>query len=406
MALFYVTAISTSGEKSTKTYDFSDELSLYEFFDRTGMSVVSIRKLPNFMSSNQVKGLFRSIKTAEVIEMLTNLHIIIASGMAATTGIEDLAKDAENPAVADLLTDIANRLQNGESMSTAMAAHSNVFDEITISLVKIGEETGALEQTLQDAIKNLKRVSDLIKKTKSALMYPVTAFFALTGAMIFWLVAVMPEMLATFTSFDMELPATTIFIRDLSDFIAAWWLFIIGGIAATIILFKVLRKHNEQFLFQTDKLLLKVPVIGELVASFNLAFFSEYVRLMISAGLPLYQSLNILEESMTNTVYKKAVSEVRDSIEMGSTFANGIIQTGVFTSLASRMISVGEQSGRLEEQLTHISGFYYDRVDTLSSNMAKAIEPIVLAFAGGMMALFIVGLLGPVYGLLENMGGV
>ncbi len=404
MPLFYVKAISDTGEKVTKTYEFSDELILHEYLDKLGMTVVSVSELPAILNISKVTNMFRKIKADDVIEILTNIHIIIASGMSATAGLEDLAKDAETQVIADILLDMSLQLQNGASLSAAMATHKNVFNDTTVGLVRIGEETGALEQTLADAIKNLKRISELSRKTKSALMYPVAAFVALTGAMIFWLVAVMPQIMETFTAFDMELPLTTRMIRALSNFLQEWILVILVVAFGLFMAFVAARKNSPRFVYATDKLLLKIPVIGDLVGSFNLAFFTEYVRLMIAAGLPLYQSLNIIEESIGNAVFKRSIGQIKDSIELGHTFAQSIIDTGNFTSLTARMVSVGEQSGRLEEQLTHISTFYYDRVDSLSENMAKVIEPVVLLFAGGMMAFFIMGLLGPIYDLLGTIG--
>ena len=402
MQTYLVEVIDREGNKQRKIFSVETEDEIFRSLEFAGLFPVKIKKLPSFVRYLNPKKILYRIKPQEIIETLENLHLIVKSGIPVIQGLMDLAEDSDNPALKELLQDMAYKVQAGYSLSRAFESHPEVFSPVIVSLVKIGEETGNLEKTLKDAAEHLKKIQDIKAKTKQALIYPSFAFFSVLGALIFWLVYVLPKIIDAFKEFNVQLPATTIFIMYLSEYTRKYlWIVIILLIIGFIVL-KILRNKNEKVRYQTDKLLLKTPVFGIIIINFNYAFFAEYLRLMIVSGVPLYQALHIMEGAIKNMVFKTAIKNTREKIEIGKPFSESLKEEGVFSPVITRMISIGEQAGQLDEQLNYISNYYYNKVDYLAQNIAKMIEPIVIGIVGAFMLVIMLGLIGPIYDLISQ----
>ena len=406
MFIYYIEAIDPEGNKIRKTIEVDSEFELMQLLDYSNLIPLKIKKLPKYYKIiSSINPFKHKVKRQEVIEVLENLHLVVKSGLPLNTGIMDLSQDSENPALKDILMDIALKIQSGKTLSQAVEKYESVFTPVVISLFKIGEETGNLDRTLKDAAEHLKKIEDLVAKTKQALIYPAFAFFSVLGAMIFWLVYVLPKIIDAFQDFNVKLPITTIILLKMSEYTQKYIVHFIIFLLLSILILKILRKKNKKVRYYTDKLILKLPVFGIISTNFNYAFFAEYIRLMISAGLPLYQALNIMESAIRNFVFKTAVKNVREKIEVGENFSQSLKEQEIFSSLIIRMISVGEQTGSLEQQLSYIADYYYNKVDYISQNIAKMIEPIIIGVLGAFMLLVVLGLVGPIYDLISSISG-
>ncbi|WP_457641183.1 type II secretion system F family protein [Persephonella sp.] len=402
MGIYLIEAIDQEGKKQKKIIHVTNEAEIFPLLEFTGLIPLKIRKLPDYYKYFNIKRYLYRVKKQEVIEVLENLHLIVKSGLPINTGLMDLAEDAENPTLKEMLYDMAFKIQAGETLSQASESYRDIFTDVVISLFKIGEETGSLDKTLKDAAEHLKKIEDLKSKTKQALIYPAFAFFSVLGAMIFWLIYVLPKIVDAFKDFNIELPTITLFIIKVSDFTREYILLIIFLIIASFIIIKILRNKNKTFRLKTDNLILKVPIIGLIIENFNYAFFAEYIRLMIQSGLPLYQALNIMEHAIKNYVFKIAMKNSREKIELGKSFSDALKEEKVFSPLIIRMISIGEQTGALDEQLSYISNYYYNKVEYISQNIAKMIEPIIIGVVGGFMLIIMLGFIGPIYDLISQ----
>jgi len=402
MNLYLIEAVNREGKKERKIIEIDLEEELFRFLEFSGLIPIKIKKVPSFYRYLNIKKYLYRIKKQEIIEVLENLHIVVKSGIPVTNGLIDIAEDTDNPALKEMLSDMAYRLQIGYTLSRVFEHYQDTFSPVVVSLVKIGEETGSLDKTLKDASEHLKKIEDIKSKTKQALIYPTFAFVSVFGAMIFWLVYVLPKIIDAFKDFNIQLPAMTVFIMYVSEFTRKYILLI--GIFVLVLIFLVglFRKRSERFRYETDKILLKLPVFGIIITNFNYAFFAEYIRLMLISGIPLYQALNIMESSVKNMVFKTAIKNTRDKIERGKSFSDSLKEEGIFSPLIVRMITIGEQAGRLDEQLNYISNYYYNKVDYLSQNIAKMIEPIVIGVVGGFMLIIMLGLVGPIYDLIAE----
>jgi type II secretory pathway component PulF len=400
MQTYSITVINEQGKKINKLIEIEDNEDVTSYLGALGENIIAVKKIPRYAAIFRFS---KKIKTQDVIEVIENIHMVVKAGLPVTSALSDLAKDADNPVLRDILEDVSRRIQTGMSFSKAMAKYQKVFSEVTINLIRIGEETGQLDGTLKDAAENLKKISDLKTKTKSALIYPSFAFVAMFGTMLFWLVVVMPKMIDAFKSFQIELPPTTRFIMAVSNFLQSYLLLVLGSIAAVFFLHNFLRRTNMKYRLITDKILLKLPIFGLIVTNFNYAFIAEYIRLMISAGLPLYVALNIMEDSIKNLAYKKSIANTRELISTGKSFSAALGEQKMYPSIILRMVSIGEQTGNLDTQLDNVAKYYYYKVDTIASNISKMIEPLVIGFIGVFMLVIMIGLMGPIFSLITNM---
>ena len=404
MPLFIIDAIDNKGNRLKKVLNIEEE-ALFTYLDFANLTPIKIRQLPSFFRFLSIKAVSRKVKRSEIIEVLESLHLIVKSGIPLSTGIIDLAEDAQNPVLKDILYDIAFKIQSGLSLSNAVQKYRKYFSDIVITLFQIGEETGTLDQTLKDAADHLKRVDDITSKTKQALIYPAFAITAIFGAIIFWTVYVLPKLVNMFKGMGIELPFITEAFMSVSNFLIKYGIFILAGFILVVILIKVLKDRNDKVKLFFDRLLLKTPIIGLVLNNFYYAFFSEYLRLMIKAGIPINRALEILSESLRNFVFKKAIKNTKEKIEEGYSLTNALSEVKLFPPLIVRMISVGETTGGLEEQLEYIANYYYNKVDYISQNIAKMIEPIVIAIIGAFLLVVIFSIISPIYDLIVKLSG-
>lgn len=400
--LFLVSSISPQGRKGIHFMESISYAELSKKLKRDKIITLDIRELPPYLAYLIPKR-GKKISEPEVIEFLENLHLIIKSGIPLHQGIVDMANESENKRFKDMLFDIASEINNGKSLSGAIEPFRGIFSNMIINLVQIGEETGQLELTLHRGATFMKRTLELKKKAKSALIYPSFALFAVTGAMLVWMIYVLPQMTSLFAEMDVELPALTIFMMWLSDFLRNYILFVFIFMALFFTALKISHKKNQKVRFYTDKFFLRVPVIRDVISSFNIAFISEYMRLAIVSGIPIFNALDTIKKNINNEIFKKALSEATDKITQGSQLSSAFSKTGMFSTFMIRMMSIGESSGTLEGQLDIVSNHYYEKVDHFAQNIGKIIEPAVLIFVGGFMALVMAGLMGPMYDLVGSM---
>ena len=399
---FIIKSITDKGKIAFSLTESDDYDYLLKTLQQQKVVALNITPLPEYLSTLIPKS-GRQVTPEEVVELMENLHLVIKSGLPLYQGLMDLAEDSESKRFKDMLLYIANAVNDGKSLSIAFQRYENIVGSIILNLIKIGEETGQLEHTLQRAASFLKRTIALKKKAKGALIYPTFAFVAVMGAMLVWMMYVLPQMTDLFKQMDMVLPPLTLAIIAMSEFLTNYIWYMLGSLVLFIIGFKVAYKKNKKFRYYVDLFVLKIPVIKQIVAGFNIAFITEYLRLALVSGVPVFGALESLSGNITNEPFKLALEQTKEDVAKGSQISTALAKTKMFTSFTIRMIGVGESAGSLDSQLELISTFYYERVDYFAENIGKVIEPVVLIFVGGFMALVIAGLMGPMYDLISQM---
>ncbi len=404
MPYYVVKAIDKAGREVTRSVEAENEIRLLSFLEFLDLTPIKISRRPQILGRVQRLLHLRRIRRKDLIDLFENLHLLAQSGAPLGTGLWDLAEDAENPAIRDMLQDVAYRVQSGMSMSSAMARYERVLGPIAVNLIRIGEETGSLDRVFKDISEHYARIEDFVGKVKQALIYPTFALTTITGALIFWMVYVLPKLADLFKDLNVQLPTITVVVLNVSEFFQRY----IGGVVALFLLLValvvLLRRKSERFRYVTDRLTLNTPILSMVLRNFNLAFFSEYMRLMITAGVPLFEALQTLEESFNNRVFKRALTVIREHVSEGGSVSSGMRRAGIFPPLMVRMISVGEETGGFDDQLEYLAKYYYNKLDYITQNIAKIIEPVIIMTVGLFMAVIMISLLLPIYDLISQIG--
>jgi type II secretory pathway component PulF len=406
MPYYSIEAVDREGNVIKKVVEVENELDIKDLLQRDGLFLIDYKPVSDFIVKLKKLNPFKrkKIKAVEIVELFENLHLMIKAGVPVSVAINDLSKEMQNKHLKFILEDIYKTITSGGSLYEGFSKYKNVFGDVILTLVKVGEETGGLEKVLKDAAVYLKRIEDIKAKTKQALIYPSFTFVAVLGSMIFWMVYVLPKMLEAFQNFNIDLPITTKILIWMSEFTRKYIVLIIIFIVLFFIALKILRKNNREIKFHTDRILLRLPVIGIILTYFNYAFISEYMMLMVKAGVNLSRILEVLGNSLGNEVFKRGVINARDSIIGGESLSEAFRKQNLYSPMIIRMLNVGENTGQLEEQLSYISNYYYEKVDYISQNIAKMIEPLLISFVGIFMLIIILGLMGPIYNLISVVG--
>lgn len=370
----------------------------------SGLHIVKIRKSDRLTGLYLKKTSAWSIKSRDVIEFSKNLSVMQRAGLPLIQSISDIAESTENRHFREKLLSVRRSIELGSGFSEALSFHKDVFPEIFINLIAVGEETGRLSESLSDVALHLQRMEDLKSAIVRALMYPAFALVGTMGALMFWLIYVLPKMSDLFNTMAITLPPLTRALIIASNFATArWYVFILVPVMIYVIL-KLLSKR-ESTKYYLDAAKLRLPILNLVVSNKLLALFSEQLRILFAAGVTIDKSLDIIMNVINNAVFRKAIAEVKEDILLGSNISDSIKKhPSLFPNLVVRMISIGESTGNLTEQLNYLSEHFLKKLDDISEKMGKMIEPIIIIVIGGMFVVIILGLLAPIYDLVSKIG--
>lgn len=386
---------------------FEDILSAISYLEANENTTIFVKKLgtvSTFLFKFLKKGVKRKIERKFLAEWFNNLAMMIKAGMPLSTALEESATSSERPDFESDISDMILSIQRGSSFSAAAEQQGHLFPRTALHLIRIGEESGTLDERLKDAANHLTRIQAIISDTKQALLYPLFVFFTMGGGMIFWFYYVVPKIVSLFSDMDVTLPPLTLFVIGVSEFVQTYIFEIIFITTAIVFSIVGLYKTVRSFKKAMDFFILKIPIAGTLVQASSLAFITEYFSLLLNAGIDIIQSVKILEESIGNEVYRDKLAEIKNSLTSGTPISESFVKTKVFPRFICRMINIGEMSGTLPDQLNYIAEDYKQKLGSLVANLGKIIEPVVLVVAGIMFAVIMAGLFLPIYDLVGNIG--
>ena len=405
MPFFTYKAINSDGELIKGIVEDIDETSVYDNVSSSGLHILKIQKSHSFADSYLKKIRYWGIKTSAVVEFASNLSVMLRAGLSLVTSISDIAMTTDNKRFRARLLEVKRTIELGSSFSSALSAHGDIFPEIFINLVSVGEETGRLDESLSEVAVHIQRMEDLKSVMIRALMYPVFALVGTMGALLFWLIYVLPKMSSLLTSMDVKLPALTLFLISASSFSQEHW-YVYFAVPAVIYILIVLLSRRESTKYYVDAVKLKIPILKLLLFNKFLALFAEQLRILVTAGVTIDRSLDIMINVINNSVFKRALLDIKQNILLGSRISESIKRhEALFPNLVIRMISIGESTGNLGEQLNYLSEYYLKKLDDISQKMGKLIEPIIIMVIGSIFLIIILGLMAPIYDMISQIGG-
>ncbi len=383
-------------KESGNFYDLSQ---LFYFLKRQGLILLKFKT----RTFSFYLTFFSKVTRPELAEFCRNLAFLIKGGVPFQQALLDIHRSIENQSLRRAIRDIIQYVNEGSSFSEALKKHSKTFGPIIQALVSLGEETGQLDKTLEDAADHLMRVHEIVINTRRALLYPSFVLFSMTAALVFWLFYVLPKILRLFKELNIVLPLPTRILMILVKFLSSYWPIILF-IIFFLVVFLVLSLRFSKSRFFLEKISLKLPFIRLIYRHSIMAFFFEYLSLLLQAGIEVIRSTQILEDSINSIFTKKLIQDLRKYIIDGFSFSKACEMVGFFNALEQRMIYVGEETGRLVEQLRYLADYYYRSLGNLVATMSKIVEPVLIIIAGFLFLLIALALLGPIYDLMSNLG--
>jgi type IV pilus assembly protein PilC len=341
----------------------------------------------------------KSIKSKDVAIFTRQLSTMMKAGVPLLQAFDIVGRGSTNPRLTRLLNDIRSDVETGTSLSASFRKHPQYFDALYCNLVEAGEAGGILEDLLSRLALYQEKVLAIKQKVKSALMYPtaviLVAFVVLAVIMIF----VIPAFKDVFTSFGADLPAPTLMVMAMSEFFVKWWWVIMIALFGGGYSFLQTWKRSEKVQFFMDRLMLRMPIFGDLVLKSTIARWTRTLSTMFAAGVPLVEALDSVGGTAGNLVYTRATEQIQRDVAAGTALTTAMNSTGVFPTMVLQMAAIGEESGALDDMLARAADFYEDEVDEMVKGLSTLLEPIIIVVLGGMIGTIVVSMYLPIFKL-------
>lgn len=324
---------------------------------------------------------------------------MMKSGVPMVMALEILAGGQKNPRFKDMITDIKQNIEGGSSLYEALSRHPLHFDDLYRNLVRAGEKAGVLDTVLDTIATYKERIESLKGKIKKALFYPaiIIAVAILVSAIL--LIFVVPQFQEVFRSFGADLPAFTLMLIALSEFLQANWLFILVVLIGAIFGFIQVYKRSENFRRLLDRLSLKIPVIGQILHNSAIARFARTTAVTFRAGVPLVEALDSVAGATGNIVYTDAVRRIREDVAVGYSLSTAMRQVNLFPHMVVQMTAIGEEAGALDTMLMKVAEYYEEEVNNAVDALSSMIEPLVMVIIGILVGSMVVGMYLPIFKL-------
>lgn len=351
----------------------------------------------------KIPGFGAKVRDKELAVFTRQIATMIDAGLPLVQCLEALAAQQPNKLFKDTLIKIREDVEGGLTFAEAIKRHPTIFTPLYVNMVEAGEAGGLLDTILNRLANYIEKAMNLRRKIKGALIYPSTIVTVAFAVVIFLLVFVIPTFKAMFQGFGAALPLPTRIVLELSRLVREH---ILAGFGVLVVAVLGLRYYykTEKGRRVIDRLLLRVPVFGELIRKVSVAKFTRTLGTLISSGVPILDGLDMTAKTAGNTIVEEAVQKTRSSIAEGKTIADPLKASGVFPPMVVQMISVGEQTGALDSMLAKIADFYDDEVDQAVANLTALLEPMLMVFLGVVIGGVIIAMYLPIFKMVSVVG--
>lgn len=336
----------------------------------------------------------------DLILFCRQMYTLNKAGVPIIRGISGLQESTKNLILSQALKNILLELESGRELSTAMAQQGELFSSLMISMVKVGENTGKLEEAFLQLSAYLELERDTRSRIKSALRYPVFVIVAISIAIGIVNLFVIPAFAGVFSKMKMDLPWQTQLLINLSDFTVAYWPYLVGSIAIAIFGFNNYIKTTTGK-YKWDRAKLHFPIVGSIISRALLARFARTFAMASKSGVPLIQTLGVVARAVDNDYVADKILSMRNGIERGDSLTRTAAATGLFTPLVLQMLNVGEETGAIDDMLNEVADFYEREVDFELKGLAAAIEPILIVFVGILVLILALGIFLPMWDMTK-----
>ena len=386
--------VDKKGKKIKGEMDAASVAFVNSMLRRQGISPVKVKKRASALFSTK-----KRITPKDVSVFTRQLATMLAAGIPVAQAFDIVGRGHENPSMRELVNTVKHDIESGTSMTESLGKHPLYFDELYCNLVQAGEAAGILDTILDKLAIYKEKIESLKSKIKSALFYPtaviVVAFIITAVLMIF----VIPQFESLFQGFGADLPAFTKLVIDISDVFQSYWWAIFGTIIGSVAFFSYSYKRSTKMQHTMDRLLLRAPVIGEIVRKATIARFTRTLATMFAAGVPLVEALDSVAGASGNRVYFEGTMDIKADVTTGNQLQAAMGSTGLFPNMVVQMVAIGEESGELDSMLNKVADIYEQEVDDAVNGLASLLEPIIMAFLGVVIGGLVVAMYLPIFKL-------
>ncbi len=400
MPNFRYVAKEPEGRTVSGVLEYSERALLIDALRKKGLIIISVQEV----KKTKVRlGPSKGIKLEDLVVFSRQLATMVDSGIPLLQGLDILWDQIEKPVFKKVIGRVRDDVETGVSFSEALSKHSNIFSHLYINMVKAGESSGMLDDILDRLAGYLEKANALQRKVRSSLIYPAVVVSMAVLITLVLLLKVIPTFKGIFDMLGGTLPLPTRILIGISDLIRHMFIYIAAVIFLIGFAFARYIK-TEKGRANFDKILLKLPIFGQLFRKVAIAKFTRTLSTLVRSGVPILLSLDIVGKTSGNKVIEEAVEKVRSGIKEGEKIAEPLGRSGVFPPMVVRMIYVGEETGELEKMLSKIADFYDDQVDAAVSGLTSLIEPLIICFLGIIIGGIVIAMFLPIFKLTEIIG--
>ena len=402
MPVFTFSGKDSTGQKVSGERQAASKQVLIQQLRRDRITPGTVREkgkefsLPTFKSGK--------VATKEIAIFFRQFSVMIDAGLPLVQCLEILAANQENKTFQNVLTGVRTTVEGGSTLANAMRQFPVVFDDLTTNMIEAGETGGILDIILQRLAVYVEKAVRLRAAVKSALIYPVAVVgiaVIIVGALLKWVVPIFANL---FAGLGVSLPLPTRIVMGLSHFVQTFWWVIIAVGVALVFGVKQMRKHPKGRYF-FDGLMLKLPIIGNLLRKIAVGRFTRTLGTLITSGVPILEGLAITARTSGNAILEEALMNVRKAIEEGRTIVDPLRECNVFPNMVTQMIGVGEATGAMDNMLQKIADFYEEEVDAATKDMLSMLEPAIIGLLGVMVGGIVISLYLPLFAMISKLAG-
>ena len=398
-----------SGQSVKETVEASDRFAVYDLAREKGVIITYVNRADAFsvrsaFNMDKINAFLSRVSVDQLVLMTRNLSGMLTAGLPLSRALSVIERQTRNPRLKLVIADVRERIQKGDQFYQSLAAHPRIFDNLYIAMVRAGEESGSLSESLKLLSIQMEKSSALRKRIKSAMIYPSIVMVIMTGIGIVMMIYVMPSITGTFKGMGVELPGTTRVLIAVSDFMVANTVVFLGGLAGAVFGFIFFLRTRIGKLFW-HWVILHLPVISPMVKEVNAARTARTLSSLLTSGVDVMRALEITKDVVQNVYYKPILVEARSAVERGEALSGVFIaREKLYPVFVGEMMMVGEETGSVGNMLKELADFYEKEVERKTKDLSTIIEPLLMVVIGGTVGFFALAMIAPIYSITDSIG--
>lgn len=403
MPIFSYQATNSGGKTVQGTLSATDKHTALSLMAKQGLKPISVEIKSDVKKGG--KGFFApKVKVNDLVLFTRQLSTMVSAGVPLLRSLTTMRDQVENPTLREVISDMIKDIQGGVSLADAMAKHPDVFSDIFVNMIRAGEAAGIVDDILKRLATQVEKNASMRKKIKSASTYPIVLLTLTIGAFMGLMIFIIPRIATILKDIggpDAELPMITQVMINVSSFMTNYWYIVIGGgFLAVFLIRRYIKTPAGRYQFHS--LVLKIPILKNLVTKISVARFTRTFAALIGAGVSVVEALRVTSRAIGNDVYRKAIEEAATKVINGEQLSQAIEGNKLFPGIVPQMLAVGEETGQTDIVLVKVADFYDEEVDAIIDGLSSILEPVMIVIMGGMVGLVAASVMGPIASLSQS----